>query len=244
MARAYIIAALPRTGSYRLCEMLMDAGCGYPQEYGPREDVATWRDFHGFANHRAYFHYFLRAGRSPSGLFGCKLMWPQFTALREDIASYLRITGIGLVPFEAALGSVSIIFLQRRNRLMQAISLYRAMHSGIWSSRVVSERAHPVYDRGGIADALEVIGSNSRLWERFFADHAVRPCRIWYEDLIAGDTDAVFDAIGVDRRPVRPGLLQRQADDESFLWHDRFIVESGIDDEGGTGSAQVSLHAL
>jgi trehalose 2-sulfotransferase len=227
ISSGYIVAALPRTGSFRFCEMIAATGQdGYPQEYGSIEDEATWRSHHGFNSHVAYFYEFFRLCSTPNGRFGCKLMWSQFAALRQDIAKYLQITGDGLSQFQSLLGPTSLIFLQRRNRIMQSISLCRALQTGAWSSRATC-KARPHYDAAGISAALGIIEGTARLWEAFFADHRLAPYRLWYEDVAEGSVAGAFAHLGILHSGRHPGdgLLGKQADKISTEWYDRFCQE-------------------
>ncbi|MGY4398567.1 LPS sulfotransferase NodH [Sphingomonas sp. UYAg733] len=231
ISRGYIIAALPRTGSFLLCDMLATLGSvGYPQEYGLSEDEQTWSGHHGHASHTAYFYDFFRLCSTPNGVFGCKLMWSQFTGLRHDIERYTRIGGRGLEPIEAMTGPLKLIFLDRRDVVMQAISLVRAIETNIWSSR----RSHPptslTYDSIAIADAIRTIKGNRQQWEAFFARHAIEPLRLAYEDVAWGDVAALFPFLGLEgtERTAHITQLKQQADDQSRAWRHRFVAENVI----------------
>ncbi|QNA82755.1 hypothetical protein G4G27_01070 [Sphingomonas sp. So64.6b] len=227
--RGYIIAALPRTGSFLLCEMLATLGSvGYPQEYGLLDDGATWSGHHGHASHIAYFYDFFRFCSTRNGVFGCKLMWPQFAGLRRDIRRYTRIGGGGLEPIEAMTGPLKLIFLDRRDIVMQAISLVRAMETNIWSSYRTLPPPRLTYSRTAIAGALSVIEENRQLWETFFVRHAIDPLRLFYEDVARGEIAALLPFLGVEtqQRPAHITQLKQQADDQSRAWRDRFVAES------------------
>jgi LPS sulfotransferase NodH len=236
MDRAYVIAALPRTGSFRLCELLAETGvAGYPQEYGDINDRATWHEYHGFSHHVAYFHAFFRFCRTPNGVFGAKLMWSQFAALRLDIRSYLRIDGAGLGPLASVAGPVSMIFLQREDRLAQAISLYRAMATGAWSSRAAAPLGQPPYDRGAIRAALDMIEADIARWEQFFSDHHIVPCRLRYEDIATDPLAVLARVLHHLRLPLPAGArpdsaLRPQADEQTQLWRERYLLEAGRPD--------------
>ena len=226
--RGYIIAALPRTGSFLLCEMLATLGSvGYPQEYGLLDDGVTWSGHHGHASHLTYFYDFFRFCSTPNGVFGCKLMWPQFAGLRRDIRRYTRIGGLGLEPIEAMTGPLKIIFLDRRDTVMQAISLVRAMETNIWSSYRTPSQPPLAYSGAAIADAIHMIDENRQLWDALFSRRAINPLRLFYEDVARGEVSAVFSFLGVEApKRAHATQLKQQADDESRAWRDRFAFES------------------
>lgn len=227
ITRGYIIAALPRTGSFLLCEKLAALGSiGYPQEYGLLEDWATWSDYHGYASHLTYFYDFFRFCSTPNGVFGCKLMWTQFAALRHHIKLYTGIGGQGLEPIEGMTGPLKVVFLDRRDIVMQAISLVRAMETNVWSTHHTLPPPALVYSRVAINDAIHMIEENRRQWEALFTHHAVDPLRLFYEDITRGEASAIFPFLRVKvPERVHATHLKQQADDYSLAWRDRFVKE-------------------
>jgi len=228
---AYIVATLPRSGSFLLCNILSSGSLGFPQEYGGLGDVKTWRDFHGFQHHVAYFLGYLRFSTTPNGVFGAKLMWPQFVAFCEDIQRYLGINGPGLEPLREILGPVQFVFLQRRDRLAQGISLVRAMQSGVWSSRTPGNGKEVVYKRSELQRAMILIERNTQLWCDFFARHNIAPFPLWYEDYESGDftkVRAMLEWLNLPSQEILNGrqrVLSRQSDELSKIW--RALYENG-----------------
>ena len=230
-----------------MCELLAATGiAGYPQEYGAIDDRATWHEHHGYSHHVAYFHAFFRFCTTPNGVFGAKLMWPQFAALQHDIGAYMRIEGPGLTRLEAVAGPVTVIFLQRNNRLAQAISLYRAMATGAWTSRAARSSTEPPYDRQAIDCARDLIEANTEQWEAFFASNAIAPHRLCYEDIAADPRAVVGDILHLLKLPSpqgvwRTGSLRPQADLRTQCWEARYRSETIV--PGGLPEASPSRYA-
>jgi len=221
----YFVATDRRTGGTLLCTALHATGvAGYP-----REDLAHWTEgLRGRSWRYPTLDEYLLAqwqqSASPRGVYGLRLMFDHFTALCAAHGSpdwpqgWLQRVRLPLW-----------IFLRRRDRLAQAISLYRAERSGLWWD--VGEPkigVAPVpYDRAAIEDCHERLESSDRAWQAFFAEHELRPLEIFYEDLavdLEGQVRAILDRLGVV--PPDPfvcrSAMRRQADDQTSAWMARF----------------------
>src|SRR5690348_4843448 len=154
---AYLVCATQRSGSTLLCKALSATGvAGRPEEYfealeatglpaQPRDYLPELGDElglpplrHGdplppFAERLAAAE---RAGTTPNGVFGAKVMW-----------SYGA-------PVLAALGDSDAhwVLVRRRDKLRQAISLWRAIQTRQWNAGDAAA-GEPVYSRVAI-DAL------------------------------------------------------------------------------------------
>ncbi|MEV6344795.1 Stf0 family sulfotransferase [Actinoplanes sp. NPDC051851] len=117
MTDAYLVCATPRTGSSLLLGLLESTGvCGHPQSYFRAPDRPLWAARWGLApDHRPaeFLAAARRAGTTPNGVFGAKLMWG---ALDE-------------VPID---GDVRYLSLTRDDVVAQAVSWLRADQTGLW----------------------------------------------------------------------------------------------------------------
>jgi LPS sulfotransferase NodH len=232
-ARSYIIAATPRTGSWLLCDCLRQTGvAGHPAEYGIRSDEATWRKFYGFSSHRDYFDRLIPLHTTPNGVSGLKLMWWQLTGLADDARDYLNAGPALMDAITELVWPVSFIWMRRRDRLRQAISLVRAMQTQRWSSQAASvERAEPSYDVESIASALGQIDQQEILWEALLSSQPANTLTVFYEDFsndVAGGLKRILEFLGIEfdleANPVRP-RLQKQADSSSQTWVRRALAD-------------------
>jgi LPS sulfotransferase NodH len=234
MRRAYIIAATPRSGSFLLCEALHRTGmAGYPQEYASRDDASTWCEYHRYKAHIAYFHTYISRGTSANGIFGAKLMWPQVMALCDDIRFYLNVRDRSASrALDSFLGEVSYVQLLRRDRLRQAISLVRAMRSGVWSQKtgIPSPESWAQYDRTAIDWAIHKIDEENALWERHIAESGRPSLTIVYEDFSTNYGSAAERLIAwlqageLKVVPVCPALC-KQSDGVTSTWVERYLNE-------------------
>lgn len=245
-ATGYIIATTPRTGGWLLCDLLRQTkAAGRPGEYGSVQDRATWQGFCGFATHRQYFDSLRALHSTPNGVLGIKLMWPQLVEFGRDARGYFGCEAGDFDLLVRVLGRFSVVRLERRDRLRQAISWLRAERSGTWSltesgSPVVS--APPVYDGPAITYLMATIRRQSTGWDAALESFGPRVCHVFYEDLVSdykAVARAVLEFIGVDptlARHLRP-RLKRLSDDVTEAWVQRALAEFA----SGSGAAPNQL---
>jgi len=143
----YMIAFTARSGSTLLCDYLTANGLGYPTEYfqHPFGVANKWHydqlgcppdDFMGFVSR-------LLVLRANNGIFGAKITWDQKNALLEEANRYnSTFHDMGdLSP------GIKWIYLRRRDKVAQAVSLWRAAKTGRWhSTDPLPPNPYPPYD--------------------------------------------------------------------------------------------------
>lgn len=258
---SYLVCATQRSGSTLLCELLSATEvAGAPDEYFealrstglPRQPRQYFEDpsvahiaerlpptnpgepeqpgqFEG------WFHYVLGRGTSRNGVFGAKMMWNYFDDFRARVA---ELPGLGEITFHEALDEIfprlRIIFVRRRDKVPQAVSLWKAIQTQQW--RTDSEAsdggsrsgAAPelTYDYEAIGYLLDQLHRWDARWEDWFHATERDPIRIFYEEFVesrAVTVGRILDALGIDPpEPDGPRRMQRQADDISRDWVTRF----------------------
>jgi LPS sulfotransferase NodH len=189
----YAILSLPRTGSEFLCAALRRRGLGVPIEYVMAGSLAErWgcADGAGKIDVRTYFVHLHAKRTTPNGIFGLKLQPLHLRALSgDDTRRAASILG----------GFGRTIVLRRKDRLLQAISLARALLTGQFHI-VPGDTARPLNETDDVL-FHEIAAQLARVLadERYVADvlSLVEPGKIatmWYEDL----SDAAVDAIGAE----------------------------------------------
>lgn len=212
-----MIAMTPRTGSTHLCAALAQTeGVAPPAEiFNPRDWVIqsemARRGVGLFAD-------YVRSFNAESGpCFFFKTSWQDFFPFS---ASYKQI-----------FPNLRVIYLDRKDVIAQAVSLYRAAESGTWHVRRGQKRAAPAGELDGmnlshISDWLEKIEAEKRGWKRFFAAEGVTPLRLFYEDF-AADVATAIAAISAFlnvplNREIGPDVgFQKLADAVSEAWVER-----------------------
>jgi LPS sulfotransferase NodH len=245
---SYLVCATPRSGSTLLCETLIRTGvAGCPREYferlpgsglprQPREylpglpdpDIDRLlppiRSGPGLAPFAERLSAALREGTTENGVFGAKLMWGYAQPFLDDV---------GGAP-EDVLPDLHYILVTRRDKLRQAVSLWRALQTQVWSAGDEDgerEEGLPVYSRVAI-DALHAqLAAHEAAWRRWFTARGHRPLELVYEDFAARPGEAaaaVLEHLRIvvpeDLRP--PAALRRQADALTEDWVRRHAGEA------------------
>jgi len=186
----YLIFSTQRTGSELLCAYLRERAIGVPLEYfGPASLAERLDCLDG--NGRTMFQRYvplLEAKRTtPNGIFGMKLHPGQLEALSESndekAIRFLDLFG-------------KIIVLRRRDKVLQAISLARAIITGQFHN-VAGDETRPLSAPDELLFERIAANVNGALTEERYADRLlsrIEPRRVhtlWYEDF----SEAAFASI-------------------------------------------------
>ena len=235
----YIIATSQRTGGTLLCDALSGTGmAGMPDEWfispGYRDDELKQR--FGVRGDADYIDQIIRGTATPNGVFGVKMIWPYWDGLIPRIAAKAGFVGDDpireVLPdlLNAGLGSpLKYIWLRRRNQVAQAISLYRAEHTGVW--RNVAGRGdkdglgdrEPPFDADKIKAVQQRLADEDAKWMAYFQTYRIAPLMLFYEDFVEnyeGTVRGVLKYLGLRWEDVciAPPKLERQADTKSAEW--------------------------
>jgi len=209
---SYLILATPRSGSYLLCEALINTRlAGYPTEYfGPIQTRAFLKHLET-ANYAEYLDWIIKKGTTPNGVFGGKLIW-QF---HEDLTDHLReITGYEKLSMRevlsAAFPNLRYIWTTRRDKVRQAISYWKALQTDAWlglssedmqSSLIgdqqetrsnlrmanrprLSTTKDPIFDYKSIERLLRGLEQDEVEIQRYCANLGIQPFKVVYEDFV------------------------------------------------------------
>lgn len=218
--RGYAICTAPRSGSNLLCQYLTSTGIlGRPLEYFNWQGRRSSEDAAYPIEPSDQCRMILTRGATENGVYGVKLFWYQHT----DTSA--------LLDWTRALPNLSYIYLERRDRLAQAISWARALQTSQYRSTQL-RRAEPVYDADAIRLRLYELDREYAHWASFFAQRGLAPLTFAYEDFI-GDpqpaVDAVARLLGMPPSPIAPEQINLaiQRDALSEEWRARFLRAEG-----------------
>ncbi len=202
--RPYIVCASPRSGSTLLTTLLHGTGrMGVPAEYfnplflqpalGRRFGVALGGPR---VVAPAYLEALIRHRTSANGVFGVKILLSQMQ------------TWLAVPQFRELLARSTFLWLRRRDRQAQALSLVLAQATQVWhrGSDAGSQPAPepPAFNAIEMRRAQGIILAEDFGWGQFFAINKVRPISFEYEDLVA-DPDrpcrTLAEAVGVTDLP-------------------------------------------
>jgi LPS sulfotransferase NodH len=230
----YQIAFTVRSGSTLLCDYLGANGLGHPREYFQYDATGVLApgslqtlgvapdDILGYV--RA-----LLAHRSRNGVFGCKMSWHQKNALLDQA---MRCNA-AVRYVEDLFPDVRWLYIRRRDKIGQAISIWRAIRSGRWhSTDPVLRDERPPYDYFPIFGFYQSILAEDALWQDYFQRRALTPLLVEYEDLQDAPRETMAavvrrlrntDEAGADGHPLQLGTsLEKMRDDYSVKLRERF----------------------
>lgn len=179
----YMIAAIPRSGSTLLSHLLWKSGVlGAPLEYlnSPLTIYAMRRL--GFSEiNTSYWDAIQQIRSSPNGVFGWKMFWANYIELattRPDFIPHIRAD--------------RVVFISRRDKILQAVSYAKANKTGIWfkGARGANDATISEVD---IEQAYYSLIAQERYWDAFFQKAQVVPLRLSYEDICADPVVAVSE---------------------------------------------------
>src|SRR5580698_6624162 len=253
---SYLVCATQRSGSTLLCELLKGTEvAGVPEESFevlrstglPRQPREYFLDptLSGIAQKLAplnagepersgqfegWFKYAIQRGTSRNGVFATKMMWNYFDDFRERVR---ELPGLQDVTFNNALEllfpQLRIVFVRRRDKLAQAVSLWKALQTQQWRNEAdpFESDLQVEYDYVALKHLVNELHRWDARWEDWFHATGREPIRVIYEEFVtsrAATVGRVVDALGIDPREPESelGPMRRQADNLSHDWVSRF----------------------
>lgn len=180
----------------------------------------------------AWREHIRSSGRTPNGVWGGKLMWNQTSLLQERAAGLPDRTGEGLrAAIRDVIGSDPVfVHVYRPDVVSQAVSFWRAVQTRVWRGRPDPERdSRAVYHAGAIAHIVTILREQENGWRNWFAEEQIDPIDVAYPVLWRNLTSivaTVLEALGLDPRLAPEPVLERQADQRSDEWVDRYRAEA------------------
>jgi LPS sulfotransferase NodH len=234
IALSYLICTTPRSGSNFLCEVLQTTGvAGRPDEYFWHPPL--WEEGWSTTDVAAYLRRVLRAGTSPDGIFGVKLMWFYLDKLLPRLAAVAGLTDANPpTVLSAVFPKPRYLWLTRRDKVRQGISHYRALQTNAWRStdRATGTDAAPTFDFAAIDHLVRQAIADDQSWQCFFRQHGIEPFPIAYEGLSAdpgGVALQILHHLGLPppAGPWPPAFRhQRQSDARTDEWVRQYHAEA------------------
>ncbi|KAJ55921.1 hypothetical protein ACMU_09135 [Actibacterium mucosum KCTC 23349] len=235
---SYILCTSPRSGSTLLCDLLARSGvAGHPESYFHRPEMASWARGVGLPE-TAPFADILRAaigqGRGDAGVFGLRLQSHSRVVFLETLARETAAGACDLDLLQCAFGPTAFIYLNRDDKVAQAVSYLKATQSGLWhrapdGSEIerTAPPEQPRYDAAFIAKNAAQFADDHAGWNNWFAEQGIEPLRLTYDALSAdpiGELRRVLEHIG--QNPDAANAVQigvgKLADQQSRDWIARF----------------------
>jgi LPS sulfotransferase NodH len=256
---SYAICALSRSGSWLLTFGLEDTGlAGRPRPYlcglpaaGPAGQADHLPGQTRLDRLRATLRELRHDNESPAGVFGIKLESSDLDEVLAWVRGDGSFTGGPAALLAELLPGLRYIYLVRRDKTRQAISVLRGLATHQWMRPAPAAPGTPGDVASGPDDwepdlamlhaVRELLIEHEQRWEDFFAAAGIRPCRLTYEDLSHGPVGyyaAIFGVLAHLGIAVPPGLelspprIDRQAGERAGDWaasYDRWRLAGGPD---------------
>lgn len=179
-----------------------------------------------------YLASILEEGTTPNGIFGAKIMWgylPDFVSNLRSIPAYRHLdTPTLLATIFPRLHYIRVI---RRDKLRQAISLWKAIQTQTWredsdetTDNVPAEGKQLIFHFDAIEHLIQQIRRHEQAWQHYFEQIGVQPLVIIYEEWIAAYEETAHAILDFLNIPIPDGLIfaprkmKRQADAISEEW--------------------------
>lgn len=214
----YLVCTHPRSGSNYFCQLLNSTGrLGHPAEYfhaGHLKSLGMSAD--DARDMRRQMDHFHGSMATPNGVLAAKMFWFDFQ----------RLAKMGLAN---VFKDYEFVFLERRDKLGQAISIRKARLTGKLTSEMHLPSVAVDFDFEDIRLRLLRLIRAENSWRAFFQENAIRPVHCVYEVLVGNPqaaVDSVAQAVGlrdvasVDAARI---TLRIQRDASSAAWRERFM---------------------
>jgi LPS sulfotransferase NodH len=236
--RTYVVCSTPRSGSGLLCRALAGTGVlGTPLEYlNPvHRGILTERWGCG-SDLRSYVAALHARRASDEALFGVKVHWEQLVATRAEAGSGVADPAVFEVTDELVyelFPNPLFVRIRRMDVESQAVSLWRALQSNVWSRDVSdatdAEDVRVPYSFAGIDQCRRSIEVGEVCWERLLSRLGGVPYVVTYEELTATFPQTITNLVN-HLRPgsdieIAPPRTRRLADEWSRQAVARFRAE-------------------
>ena len=220
---SYIIASTPRSGSSLLSAMLWDTGiAGVPHEYFHDKHSLDFIKRWDVKTMSQYFSLLLRNRSTPNGVFGAKLHLHQmanFPLGYKDLVDYLH--------------SPKYIYIQRKNKLLQAVSFVRAFKTKQWEVKEGESVKSVEYDFTMLDKAYKKLNDAEEKWEQYFSEFGISPFRIVYEEFVNSKENTIREVLcylgqDPDSVEIAPPSMRKMADSLSEEWVSRYLDDCRI----------------
>lgn len=253
---SYLICAIPRTGSYLLCDLLRRTGvAGRPNEYFNESFQSHWSREWGTRTIDDYLTKVAELGTTPNGVFGAKMHSIQFNAICRQMAGKSRVTYASRPAIlEKWFPSLRYVRLRRRDQLRQAISYVRAVQTSAWwdadqAPGPSGPERHDLlrFDYQLILGTIKFLAAMDQQWTEYFDAIECTPREFDYEEIAASPHDvagAILGLLDLKSTIVPAGEsanFKRQSDVLTDEWVDRFLeIQRGLP----SPSVPIATHLL
>lgn len=242
---SYLVYATARSGSTLLCEALTGTGiAGWPDEYfvpGAQSTLrpATWLTKLGTVPLPDYVREIVQENTTEDGVFGAKFDWFTHQTFISEMRTYPECRNLSDHEILSSFfPNLHYIWVTRRDKIRQAISVWKAMQDNKWNSQIESSpsgagvplrrvEAAPRFSFPLIAEQLLLIADSEAGVASYFAENRIVPCTVVYEDLALdyeGTASRVLNYLGIEASET-VSLAHRRLQKQSGALNDAWFAE-------------------
>jgi trehalose 2-sulfotransferase len=237
---SYIIYAIPRSGSFLLCNALAQTRvAGNPTEYFGIDFIKYYTKQWHISLRNAdtlelgedYFQHMYTTA-TPNGVFGFKIIcytFPYFFEQLRLLEGNERLSPPELI--QSKFPHHRAILTIRRDKVRQAISTSKALQTEQWmklKGAPEKEIPTPVFDFEDIERHLRDIAAAEQEIELFFFACGIEPFQVVYEDFVNAREETTLQILDYLEIPVPKDFVlaesrfQKQADEQTEEWVQRY----------------------
>ncbi len=237
-----LLCATHRTGSNLLEQYLKAAGvAGRPREYYSPSLARELAVKMGLADpDKEFMRYhsgIVEKWTTPNGVFAAKVMWRHLRAIHERVAADPQGGAyLGAEPWdtvERLHPNTRVVWVSRKDKVKQAISMVRAKQTGVYSTVHVDygrleQKGPGEYDFHVLQYHVEKLTAEDAEWGRLFAERGVRVQQVVFEEFIKAPQQGAMDLLKALELPEPevwqwPAIqIRPQADETSAAWYARY----------------------
>jgi LPS sulfotransferase NodH len=176
-----------------------------------------------------------RTGSGEGDLFGMRLQRHSFEFFMRQLDLLNPGCSSDAARIEAAFGRTLFVYLNRADKLDQAISYVKAAQTGLWlrapdgtEIERMAPPAAPVYDHEQLAQQFDAFQKMAEAWEAWFDVQKITPIWLSYEALAdqpGQGLNQILAALGRRQQEIEPSVA-RLADQVNLEWAERFRSEA------------------
>ena len=240
--KSYIICATPRCGSHLLAEALQTTGiAGKPDEYflpnkhgQLQNEAGVIAERFGEKSLEEFRQLVLELGSSSNNVFGIILHGTYLQSIINNFQNMPHYQTLNTADlFAEIFHNPKYIWIQRRDKVRQAISWLKASETGIWSQFKGAEiglklNKEPQYDYYIIDQYYKFFIELEKTWADFFETYQIEPFVVVYEELVEKYEQTQFELldfldISYDNKLVfSERMLQRQSTNSNHEWAQKY----------------------
>jgi len=237
---SYVICATPRCGSHLLAEALSTTGiAGKPDEYFHtnkygqlQNEAGNIAEIYGKRTLEEFRELVIKFGSTPNNVFGIILHW---NYLHHIIKNYQMLPQFEAMNAAELLDTLfhqpKYIWIQRRDKVLQAISLIKAADTEVWGqieNAKASSTKNLQYDYYRIDLHYNQLVEWEKAWSNFFTIHKIEPFVVVYEDLVEKYEQTQLELLNFLEIPYDDTItfakrkLQKQGDRVNEAWAQKY----------------------